>query len=307
MKKIIVFTVLAAGAILLYQCKNAATTTLPVLTTASVSGITPTNASAGGNITNDGNATVSSRGVCWSTVASPTVADSKSSDGTGSGSFTSTLTGLSASTEYHVRAYATNSEGTAYGDELTFTSASPSAPVLSTNTVSMIGTTTAMSGGTFSSDGGSAVTAKGVCWSTAAAPTLSDSHSTNGTGSTDYDSDMTGLTSGTLYHVRAYATNSIGTSYGNERTFTTSLPQASNEVSISGMLFNPQTVTVTVNTTVTWTNNDAISHTVTSDTGLFNSGTLTQGGKFSFQFTSAGTFTYHCAFHPDMVGTVIVQ
>ncbi len=94
---------------------------LPTVSTSSVTGITETTATCGGNVTADGGADVTARGVCWSTNANPTISGSHSTDGTGTGSFTSSITGLTANTTYHVRAYATNSEGTAYGDELSFT------------------------------------------------------------------------------------------------------------------------------------------------------------------------------------------
>ncbi len=95
----------------------------PELTTAPVSGITQTTAECGGIITSDGGATVTARGVCWSTNPNPTVADNKTTDGTGAGSFASSITGLDANTPYYVRAYATNSVGTGYGNTQSFTTA----------------------------------------------------------------------------------------------------------------------------------------------------------------------------------------
>lgn len=94
--------------------------TLPVIATTSISNITQTSAISGGNISSDGGATISARGICWSTTPAPTTANNKTSDGTGTGSFTSSITALSASTKYYVRAYATNSAGTAYGNEVSF-------------------------------------------------------------------------------------------------------------------------------------------------------------------------------------------
>ena len=94
---------------------------VPVLTTADVSNITLTSASCGGNITIDGGATVTVRGVCWSTGQTPTIADSKTTDGTGAGSFTSSISGLTPGSIYYVRAYATNSAGTGYGSTMSFT------------------------------------------------------------------------------------------------------------------------------------------------------------------------------------------
>jgi len=72
-----------------------------------------------------------------------------------------------------------------------------------------------------SSDGGAAVTVRGVCWSTSVNPTTSNSKTTNGSGTGSFTSSITGLSQGTTYHVRAYATNSVGTSYGSDRSFTT--------------------------------------------------------------------------------------
>jgi len=95
--------------------------TLPTVTTAEVTGITQTAATGGGNVTNDGGATVTACGICWNTSQNPTIANSHTTDGTGTGTFTSSMTGLTPNTTYYVKAYATNSVGTAYGDEMAFT------------------------------------------------------------------------------------------------------------------------------------------------------------------------------------------
>src|SRR5262245_35504311 len=71
--------------------------------------------------------------------------------------------------------------------------------------------------------------------------------------------------------------------------------------------FAPDDLAIGVGTTVTWTNGDSVAHTSTSDTGTWNSGTLAPGGRFSFTFQAAGTFSYHCAIHPGMIGTVVVR
>ncbi len=95
---------------------------LPALTTTAVSGITGTNAESGGNITSDGNLTVTQRGITWGTTSNPTIAANEfTNNGTGTGSFTASLTGLSPETQYYVRAYAINALGVAYGNEETFT------------------------------------------------------------------------------------------------------------------------------------------------------------------------------------------
>ncbi len=81
----------------------------------------------------------------------------------------------------------------------------------------------------------------------------------------------------------------------------------SNEVFIQNMAFDPGTITITVNTTVTWTNKDAVAHTVTSDNGSFDSGNIPANGTFSHTFSTAGSFSYHCTIHPYMTGVVKVN
>ena len=209
------------GVLLLFT--NPYLPTLPTVTTSAISDITATTATGGGNIASDGGAPVTARGICWSTSASPAVEGTCTSDGTGTGVFTSSITGLTPGTLYHVRAYATNSGGTAYGNDLTFsTTGSPvPTPTLTTTPVSNIADTTATGGGNITSDGGTSVTARGVCWSTSANPAVGGNCTTDGAGTGVFTSSITGLTSGTQYHVRAYATNLGGSAYGNDLTFST--------------------------------------------------------------------------------------
>ena len=104
-----------------YQGVQVVPLSTPSLTTASVTAATATTITTGGNVTLAGATSVTARGVCWSLSTGPTIADGTTNDGTGTGSFASTITGLTSMTTYYIRAYATNSLGTAYGDELTFT------------------------------------------------------------------------------------------------------------------------------------------------------------------------------------------
>jgi len=115
------FAVTEAGVAYSNQKTFVSGTALPVLTTADLSKLKSTSAISGGNIVSDNGSSVTSRGVCWSNSHYPTIADNKTLDGSGSGDFTSQISGLTVSTTYYVRAYATNENGTAYGNELSFT------------------------------------------------------------------------------------------------------------------------------------------------------------------------------------------
>ena len=109
-------------AVILSSCKEEE---LPALTTAPVTNITMTSATSGGAITYEGSSSINAKGVCWTTDAKPTIADKKTNNGSGSGSYTSNMTDLIGGTTYYIRAYATNKVGTSYGNEETFTT-SPS-------------------------------------------------------------------------------------------------------------------------------------------------------------------------------------
>ena len=146
----------------------------PTVTTTEISpySITMFSANCGGSVTYDGGASVTVRGVCWSTSHNPTTADSYTSNGSGLGSFTSSLSGLTPNTIYYVRAYATNSAGTAYGNEESFTTKPLLTPSVTTNMVTNITDTTATCGGNVTYDGGTTVTERGILWSIYPNPTF---------------------------------------------------------------------------------------------------------------------------------------
>jgi uncharacterized protein (TIGR02145 family) len=192
---------------------------LPTVTTGTVSHILQTTATAGGQVSNDGGATVVAKGVCWNTSLDPTVSNNTTSDSIGVGSFTSHLTGLSAKTVYYLRAYAINSEGTVYGSTVTFTTLDEALPTVTTSSLKSTTLTSASGGGGISNDGGVDIIARGVCWNTTGGPTLADSFTSDGTGKGAFRSSLTDLVLGTTYYVRAYATNSLGTAYGDDVLF----------------------------------------------------------------------------------------
>lgn len=192
--------------------------TPPELTTTAVSSITYTTASTGGTVTGDGGAEITARGVCWNTASNPTISNSKTSDGKGTGSFSSSLSQLNPGTPYYVRAYATNEAGTGYGNELMFTTTAISLATVTTTVISATGTT-AIIEGNITADGGSSVTARGICWGTNPNPTVNDNKTTEGAGTGTFRSTLAALGTGVTYHVRAYATNSAGVAYGNGETF----------------------------------------------------------------------------------------
>ncbi|MHC1776286.1 MAG: FISUMP domain-containing protein [Lentimicrobium sp.] len=419
------------------RCLKDIGSTVMTASTNTVTSINQTTATSGGNVTSDGGTAVTARGVCWSLSPNPTISGSHTTDGSGTGTFTSSITGLTATTLYYVRAYATSSSGTAYGNEVSFTTASPGftcgstitdardgktystvligtqcwmaqnlnvgaringagdqsnnaniekycyndlelncdvygglyqwaemvqylngstnttswnpiptgniqgicpagwhvpknaewttlttflggesiagskmkesgtthwlspntgatnesgftalpggeryndgfftslggyalfwspsekyvdgswcrrlinniasaysdwnekstgysvrclkdatgslIPTVTTTSVTNINQTTATSGGNVTSDGGDAVTARGVCWGTSLDPTIAGNHTSDGSGTGAFESSISGLTVNTLYYVRAYATNNVGTAYGNEVSFT---------------------------------------------------------------------------------------
>lgn len=216
-----IFAVILFALLITFSCKKDAPKVIPTISTSAPTNITSSTAACGGTISADGGAPITSRGVCWSVIQNPTTSDNKTSDGTGIGNFTSSISGLTPGTEYYVRAFATNSVGTAYGNQVVSTTMS-ALPTITTIAVTNITTTTATSGGFISFEGGSPVTSRGVCFSSINEnPTITNSIIPNGNGPSSFACAITGLSRGGKYYIRAYATNSMGTSYGNVLSFTT--------------------------------------------------------------------------------------
>ena len=217
--KLIAMTIFAAWMITFTGCKK--DPEIPDLTTTVVSSITATHAVTGGIVISDGGAEVTKAGVCWDTSENPTTTANQTFDGFGTGAFYSSLIRLAPDTKYYVRAYAINRAGTGYGNQVTFTTNQIGVATLTTTAVTEITEASATSGGNIINDAEGTITALGVCWGTTANPTTINSKTTESEGD-DFICYISGLQPSTTYYLRAYATNSTGTAYGNEVSFTTS-------------------------------------------------------------------------------------
>ncbi len=193
---------------------------LPQVTTNVVTNILGYTATSGVNIIANGGNAITSSGICWSINPNPTLLDSINANGNLNGNTSLNLINLSPGTTYYVRAYATNAGGTAYGNQLVFTTGA-ALPSLSTLNASNITFNSAIVGGNVTNDGGAPVTQRGVCWSTTQNPTLANNNLIIGSGLGSFNDTITGLSGNTTYYVRAFATNSSGTAYGNQISFTT--------------------------------------------------------------------------------------
>ena len=354
-----------------YGCTATASVTVtvnpvtPTVTTNNMSNIQATSVTCGGNVTSDGGAPVTQRGVCWGTSQNPTISFcSHITNGSGTGDFTILITSLTPNTTYYVRAYATNSAGTAYGEQKSFitpcntvnvniagsttinygqstsltasgansyrwstnattaniivsptttttytvtgtnsygctatasvtVTVNPVAPTVTTNNVSNIQATSVTCGGNVTSHGGAAVTARGVCWSTSSNPTVGNSHTTNGNGTGNFNSNLTGLMPNTTYYVRAYATNSVGTNYGEQKSFTTSCNTVT--VSISG------TTTINYGQSTTLTASGAGNYSW--NTGA-TTASITVSPTSTTTYTVTGTNSYGCTATASVTVTV---
>lgn len=195
---------------------------LPTVNTEPATNITTTSAQLNGFVTEVAGHPILERGFLFADN-DQLIGATDYAAGSGGGSFHSMVSDLQMGTRYYYRAYAHTTLGTTFGDILYFDTQSE-LPEVHTLMVTDTGIHRANCGGNVTFDGGSAVTARGICWSTAQNPTLNDSHTDDGNGLGVFTSHITGLTPDTTYYVRAYATNSVGTAYGDQRSFTTTSP-----------------------------------------------------------------------------------
>ena len=199
-------------------------TSIPTLSSVTVTGITTTEAVLSAEVTSSGGLAVTEKGFCYSsTNAMPTEADTKVVSAASGNAIGTTLTGLSPHTTYYVRAYAVNGRGTSLGPVRQFTTEDDrSLPTVQTGEVTAVGETTATFAGTLTADGGATVTSTGFCYATSPNPAQGGTRievTAEADGSFAYSA--TGLRASTTYYVCAYAQNAVGTAYGDVRRFTT--------------------------------------------------------------------------------------
>jgi hypothetical protein len=196
---------------------------LPTLTTIDVSNIKTLSAVSGGTITDDGGAEINVSGVCWGTADNPTRANSISVSREETGSYDCILFGLTPDTYYHVRAFAKNRVGTAYGNEVHFRTKQIVEPRVTTAIdTSSISLTSVAVGGNIVCDDETTVIGRGFCLATMENPTTENWTYWCGAGAGSFKCNLSPLQPGTLYHVRAFATTIVGITYGADMHFITS-------------------------------------------------------------------------------------
>lgn len=205
------------------------TSNMPVVTTGAVTDTSSSGATLSGWVTCDGGAEVEGRGFVYATTGSPEIGGQDVIEleaGDGTGPFWGILSTLSPGTTYYVRAYATNDAGTSYGISVQFTTEAE-APSVAGGAVTGVTTSGATLNGEVTSDGGATILERGFVYATAENPTLNDNKVTVAGSTGPFSAVLAGLSPGTTYYVRAYATNSVDTGYGDNVPFTTLTPDYS--------------------------------------------------------------------------------
>lgn len=202
--------------------------TIPIITTLQIKPISWDHAITGGHISFPGSSDILQRGVVIGLSSGPTIETNEgiTYDGDGAGAYKSNLNLLLPETTYFVRAYATNNEGTSYGQELSFTTSSNSVPTVDYHSVFNITSSTAKTGGTINDPGGDAVTKYGIIWSTNPNVDIDNYQQIIALNESTsiFDTTMTELIPLTTYYVRAFAINSFGIGYADIMTFSTLEP-----------------------------------------------------------------------------------
>lgn len=228
--------------VFLSSCKKSSSSDdqSPTVITTAITEITQTTAQGGGNVTDpqySNTFRIIARGLCWNTSPNPTIVNSKISNGAGEGTFSGALSFLQPNTKYYVRAYATINSGTFYGNEVMFITSAQGVPTIQTSEMLITGIhkNKYASSGTVISNGGAAIIQQGLCWSTSPNPTVQDVKISTMTENTIFGGALPRLQAKTTYYLRAFSTNSIGTGYGNQVTFST--PMAIGLFHAGGIIF----------------------------------------------------------------------
>lgn len=222
MKKWVLISIICLTVSLITSISCLKEADLPALKTAEVSTIKEQSASFGGNIINDGGAEIELVGVCWGTEDNPTFANLKKFCKSGNINFNCYVFDLIPETYYHVRAFAINRAGTAYGNEVHFRTNRIVAPGITTTIDTLsLGFVTAKVGGKISGYDKTPILDKGVCWSTAEYPLINNNRDSFGAGSGSFTDYIAYLQPGAFHYLRAYAVTVAGTDYGNEIQFKT--------------------------------------------------------------------------------------
>ncbi len=194
--------------------------TIPMISTILASDVTGETAISGGTVIDGGGAPILERGVCWNTGGNPTVQNNKVTDNTNTDTFQTMIMNLNPETQYYYRAYAINEAGAGYGNVETFTTGSIRLPSVATSGITSVLSYKASGSGTIT-DNGNASIISGLCWNQTGMPTVEDTKTAGENALGTFTNTIGNLKSNTKYFVRAYVTNSVGTVYGEEVSFTT--------------------------------------------------------------------------------------
>lgn len=190
----------------------------PTVVTLTTTNITESSATCRGNVVADGGHSVTERGICHSISAQPTITDNKIVCGSGLGEYSCEISNLDNGKTYHVRAYAINDNGIVYGSENTFIVGTPTVRTVALSNISY---TSASCSGSVEMDGGKSIITRGICYGETNNPTIEDYKVENGNGVGSFTCSMKNLKAGSTYHVRAFAENINGISYGEIIEFRT--------------------------------------------------------------------------------------
>jgi hypothetical protein len=208
---------------IILSCKKLEFERVVRIKTGEITDVTPNSISITGVVQDWGESGIIKYGHCWSVNPDPTpeLTTKTEYDNVILGDFYSNVDSLLPGTTYFIRAYAIAEGDSIYGDIISLITNDATLPTVTTIPAENITDSSATSGGNVTDNGGKPVITRGVCWSISENPTLSDSCTTDGSGTGEFTSNLTGLSVNTTYYVRAYATNDVGTGYGNELSFTT--------------------------------------------------------------------------------------